>query len=49
MEFISHAEDAKFEDTFLLGPNLVDQLKLKRKIMLNHWTDIEGYMATPFK
>ncbi len=49
MEFISHSEDAKFEDTFLLGPDLVVQLKLKRKIMLNHWTDIEGYMATPFK
>jgi hypothetical protein len=49
MEFISHAEDSKYEDTFLLGPNLIDQLKLKRKIMLKHWTDIEGYMATPFK
>jgi hypothetical protein len=49
MEFISHADDPKYEDTFLLGPDLIEQLKLKRKIMLNHWTDIEGYMATPFK
>jgi hypothetical protein len=49
MEFISHAENSKYEDTFLLGPNLVEQLKLKRKIMLKHWIDIEGYMATPFK
>ena len=49
MEFISHANDPKHEDTFLLGPDLIDQLKLKRKIMLDHWTDIEGYMATPFK
>jgi len=49
MEFISHAKDPKYEDTFLLGPNLIEQLKLKRKIMLKHWTDIEGYMTTPFK
>lgn len=49
MEFISHAKDPKYEDTFLLGPNLIDQLKMKRRIMLKHWTDIEGYMATPFK
>lgn len=49
MEFISHADDPKYEDTFLLGPDLIEQLKTKRKIMLNHWTDIEGYMATPFK
>jgi hypothetical protein len=49
MEFICHANDPKYEDTFLLGPDLIGQLKLKRKIMLDHWTDIEGYMATPFK
>jgi hypothetical protein len=49
MDFISHADDPEHEDTFLLGPDLIDQLKLKRKIMLDHWTDIEGYMATPFK
>lgn len=49
MEFISHADDPDYEDTFLLGPDLVDQLKLKRKIMVAHWTDIEGFMATPFK
>lgn len=49
MEFISHTNDPVYEDTFLLGPDLIEQLKLKRKIMLDHWTDIEGYMATPFK
>jgi hypothetical protein len=49
MELICHADDPKYEDTFLLGPDLIDQLKLKRKIMLDHWTDIEGYMAMPFK
>lgn len=49
MKFISHAKDPKFEDTFLLGPNLIEQLRRKRKIMLNHWTDIEGYLTTPLK
>ena len=49
MDFISHATDPKYEDTFLLGPDLIGQLKLKREIMIDHWTDIEGYMATPFK
>ena len=49
MDLICHATDPRYEDTFLLGPDLIEQLKLKRKIMLNHWTDIEGYMTTPFK
>jgi hypothetical protein len=49
MDFIAHADDPKYEDTFLLGPDLIEQLKLKREIMLKHWTDIEGYLASPFK
>lgn len=49
MDYICHADSPEYEDTFLLGPDLIEQLKLKRKIMLNHWTDIEAYMATPFK
>lgn len=49
MEFISHAENSKYEDTFLLGPDLIEQLKKKRKIMIKHWVDIESYMTTPFK
>lgn len=49
MDFICHAEDPKYEDTFLLGPDLIDQLRLKRKIMLKYWTDIESYMTTPMK
>lgn len=47
--FISHVNDSKYEDTFLLGPDLIEQLKKKRKIMLRHWVDIESYMTTPFK
>ena len=38
-----------YEDRFLLGPSIIDQLKKKRKIMLDHWQDIEGYLTSPFK
>jgi hypothetical protein len=37
------------EDTFLLGPNLVEQLKKKMAIMRAHWIDAQNYMATPHK
>ena len=37
------------EDTFLLGPDLIENLKQKRKIMLDHWLDIEDYLTSPFK
>lgn len=38
-----------YEDRFLLGPFFISQLKQKRKIMLDHWQDIEGYLSSPFK
>lgn len=43
------AKDNAHEDCFLLGPEIIAQLKNKQKIMLAHWRDIEGYMTTPFK
>ncbi len=49
IDLINHAEDQKLEDTFLLGPDLIEDLKQKRKIMLDHWLDIEDYLASPFK
>lgn len=49
MDGIAHADHPFYEDTFLLGPDLVDQLKRKRMIMLDHWTDIERYLTTPLK
>jgi len=49
MEMICYAKPPFPEDTFILGPDLIDQLKKKWKIMLAHWTDIEGYLTTPFK
>jgi len=49
MNLICHAKDPSMEDTFILGPDLINQLKKKREVKLAHWTDIEGYLATPFK
>jgi hypothetical protein len=49
MDLVCTAKPPFPEDTFLLGSDLIVQLKNKRKIMLAHWTDIEGYLSTPFK
>lgn len=49
MDFISHSDFKRYEDTFSLGPDLIQQLKKKREIMIKHWRDIEDYMATPNK
>jgi hypothetical protein len=46
---LCHAQDPVYEDCFLLGPDIIAQLKKKRKTMLVHWRDIEDYMTTPFK
>jgi hypothetical protein len=43
------AKDDVHEDCFLLSPNIIEQLRKKRKIMLDHWRDIEDYVTTPFK
>jgi hypothetical protein len=43
------ADRPEDEDVFLLGPNLVSQLKLKAQIMRRHWTDAERYLMTPHK
>jgi hypothetical protein len=49
MELISYAKDPSEEDTFLLGPGLIDQLRAKRLIMRRHWLDIQNHLATPHK
>jgi hypothetical protein len=49
LDVLCLAKDDAHEDCFLLGPNIIGQLKKKRKIMLDHWRDIEDYMTTPFK
>lgn len=48
MDLVCHAQAPFKEDTFLLGADLIEQLKQKRKIMMAHWRDIEGYLTTPY-
>ncbi len=49
LDRIRRAEDPAHEDTFLLGPDLVDQLKRKVKAMRAHWHDAENWLASPLK
>jgi len=49
LNLVIRAASVGYEDRFLLGPDLVTQLMKKRKIMLDHWQDIEDYLASPLK
>ena len=43
------ASDPAEEDTFLLGPSIIQQLKNKLLIMRRHWLDVQDYLPTPHK
>jgi len=43
------ATDPADEDPFLLGPDLLDQLKLKGQIMRRHRLDAEEFLFPPHK
>ncbi|HUU27386.1 MAG TPA: hypothetical protein VM123_06205 [archaeon] len=49
LELAARAKDPRYEDTFLIGPDLVGQLKKKAKIMREHWLDVQDYLAPPHK
>lgn len=49
LELLCLAPDARHEDTFMLGPDLIDQLRKKTRIMRDHWLDVEDYLAPPHK
>lgn len=49
MELVAHAVDSRYEDTFLLGPDLIGQLERKVDIMRKHWLDVQDYLASPHK
>jgi hypothetical protein len=49
MEWFITALDAEEEDTFILGPDVLDQLRRKMTIMRRHWCDAEEYLAPPHK
>ncbi|MBT4497689.1 MAG: hypothetical protein HOC74_08205 [Gemmatimonadetes bacterium] len=49
IDLVAKAATARYEDTFLLGPDLIAQLKRKMKIMRAHWLDVQDYLAPPHK
>ncbi|MCR6722543.1 MAG: hypothetical protein NVV59_20120 [Chitinophagaceae bacterium] len=49
MERVITAKDPRYEDHFILGPGLLEQLRLKRTIMLRHWQDVQLYLHSPLK
>ena len=49
LELVARAVDSKHEDTFLLGPDLLEQLEKKRSLMRDHWLDVQDYLAPPLK
>ncbi|MBM4031544.1 MAG: hypothetical protein FJ291_07120 [Planctomycetes bacterium] len=48
-ECIVTAATPEQEDTFLLGPNLIEQLARKSQLMVAHWRDVETYVLSPNK
>ena len=46
---VVHAQDAKHEDTFLLGPEFPSQVRMKTKLMRRHWLDVQDYLSSPLK
>ena len=49
LDLVCHSETKDEEDTFKLGPDLIEQLRKKMKIMRDHWLDAGRYLATPHK
>jgi hypothetical protein len=49
MALLCLAPDARHEDVFLLGPDLIEQLKTKTRIMREHWLNVEQWLAPPHK
>jgi len=49
IDLVARADSQSYEDTFLMGPDLIAQLKQKVEIMRRHWLDVEGYLAPPHK
>ena len=48
-DVVSLAKDAQHEDTFVLGPDIENQLRHKVRLMRENWQDGSRYLATPFK
>ena len=49
LDVVVRADDAKYEDTFVFGPDLLDQVNRKVDIMRAHWRDVERWLEPPHK
>jgi hypothetical protein len=49
LDRVVRAAPSEEEDTFLLGGDLVDQVRRKMKVMRAHWLDAAKHLATPHK
>jgi len=47
LDLIARARNSKEEETFLYGPNLLDDMRKKVAIMREHWLDGQHYLAPP--
>jgi hypothetical protein len=45
LDLFARAGNARDEDTFLYGPDVLDQMKTKVRIMREHWFDGQQYLA----
>jgi hypothetical protein len=49
LKYIGHVEDPKYEDTFVFGPHLIQDLQRKVALMRARWLDVQDYLAPPHK
>ena len=49
LDMIARANRPSDEDVFLLGPDLAGALENKRRIMRQHWLDVQQYLTSPLK
>jgi hypothetical protein len=49
LDYFAHARRAEDEDTFLLGPDVVQTLEQKRVLMRRHWLDAQKYLTSPLR
>jgi hypothetical protein len=47
LDFVARARNPKDEETFLYGPNLLDDMRKKVSIMSEHWLDGQRYLTPP--
>jgi hypothetical protein len=47
LESIAYTKDKRYEDTFLLGPDVLHALHEKTRLMEREWLDVQKYLASP--